>query len=232
MRTIIHLSDLHFGKVDPAIIDPLLKLLRELAPHLVAISGDLTQRARKSQFVEARQFLDRITVPVLVVPGNHDIPWHRLLMRFFRPLARYRRYICDDLSPFFLDEELAVVGLNTARSFTTQYGRINGQQLAAMADRFRSLGPEITKILVTHHPFDLPVNDPNTHHLIGRAEMAMAVIATSEVDILLSGHLHLPRAGVTTDRYNIVGYAALHVHAGTTTSTRGRGEANSLNRKK
>jgi hypothetical protein len=56
-----------------------------------------------------------------------------------------------------------VVGLNTARSFTTQYGRINGQQLAAMADRFRSLGPEITKILVTHHPFDLPVNDPNTH---------------------------------------------------------------------
>ena len=229
MRTIVHLSDLHFGKVDRAIIDPLLDLIRNLAPNLVAISGDLTQRARNHQFVEARQFLDRITVPVLVVPGNHDIPWHRLWMRFFRPLARYRRYICNDLSPFFLDEELAVVGLNTARSLTTQYGRINGQQLAAMADRFRSLGPEITKILVTHHPFDLPVNDPNAHHLIGRAEMAMAIIATSEVDILLSGHLHLPRAGVTTDRYNIVGYAALHVHAGTTTSTRGRGEANSLN---
>ena len=229
MRTIIHLSDLHFGKVDPALINPLLTLIRDLGPDLVAISGDLTQRARKSEFIEARQFLDQIAFPVMVVPGNHDIPWHRLWMRFFRPLARYRQYICRDLDPFFLDKEIAVVGMNTARSFTTKYGRINGTQIAAMADRFRPLGSEITKILVTHHPFDLPVGDPNSHQLIGRSEMAMAVIATSEVDILLSGHLHLPRAGVTTERYNIAGYAALHVHAGTTISTRGRGEANSLN---
>src|SRR5688572_23730113 len=198
-------------------------------PNLVCISGDLTQRARISQFVEARQFLDRIPFPMLIVPGNHDIPWHRLWMRFFRPLARYRQYICRDLDPFFLDEEMAIVGVNTARSFTTKYGRINGQQLATMADRFRPLGREITKLLVTHHPFDLPLGDPNSHQLIGRAEMAMAVIATSEVDVLLSGHLHLPHAGITTSRYNIGGYAALHVHAGTTTSTRGRGEANSLN---
>jgi 3',5'-cyclic AMP phosphodiesterase CpdA len=229
MRTIVHLSDLHFGKVDPAIIDPLIELIHQTAPDLVAISGDLTQRARTSQFVEARRFVDRIPFPVLVVPGNHDIPWHNLWARFVRPLDRYREHICCDLNPFFLDDEVAVAGVNTARSLSTKYGRINERQLAEVAERFRPLGKKITKVLVTHHPFDLPIGDQNAHQLVGRAEVAMAVIATSEVDLLLSGHLHLTHADVTTERYQIAGYAALHVHAGTATSTRGRGEVNSLN---
>ena len=228
MRAILHLSDLHFGAIDPATTEPLLGFIQAQKPDLVTISGDLTQRARLRQFREAREFIARIQSPVLVVPGNHDIPWHRLWIRLFRPLERFRQFICRDLLPFHVDDEIAVLGINTARALTTKYGRINERQLSVMAERFRPLTTH-TKILVTHHPFDLPPGDRDSHQLTARAEVAMAVIATSEVDLLLSGHLHLARAGVTTSRYSIGGYAALHVHAGTATSTRGRGEVNSLN---
>ena len=48
MGTIVHLSDLHFGRVDPRLIAPLLRTVERVAPDLVAVSGDLTQRARRS----------------------------------------------------------------------------------------------------------------------------------------------------------------------------------------
>src|SRR5207253_1287181 len=78
MRTIVHLSDVHFGRVDAAIVAPLVDTIRAIAPDLVAVSGDLTQRARRAQFRAARAFLDRLPVPQLVVPGNHDVPLFNL----------------------------------------------------------------------------------------------------------------------------------------------------------
>jgi 3',5'-cyclic AMP phosphodiesterase CpdA len=97
MRTIVHLSDLHFGRVDQQLIEPLIKTISEIKPDLVAVSGDLTQRARSRQFVEARAFLDALPEPQIVVPGNHDIPLHNIFARFLGPLDKYRRYITDDL---------------------------------------------------------------------------------------------------------------------------------------
>src|ERR1043165_359659 len=109
MRTLVHLSDLHFGRIDPAIIDPLIETVRGLNPTLVAVSGDLTQRARSEQFKEARAFLDALPSPQIVVPGNHDVPLHNVFARFFQPLTKYRRYITPDLEPFHADDELAVL---------------------------------------------------------------------------------------------------------------------------
>ena len=63
MGTIVHLSDLHFGRVDPKIVAPLVRTVETAAPDLVVVSGDLTQRARGGQFREARRFLDRLTFP-------------------------------------------------------------------------------------------------------------------------------------------------------------------------
>ena len=82
MRTVIHLSDLHFGRVNPALLDPLRKIVNELEPNVVAISGDLTQRARSYQFRQARSFLDSLPQPQIVVPGNHDFPLHNVFARF------------------------------------------------------------------------------------------------------------------------------------------------------
>src|SRR5919202_5053344 len=124
MKKIAHLSDLHFGRIDERVVGPLAEAVRDARPSLVVVSGDLTQRARTRQFREARAFLDSLPRPQIVVPGNHDVPLWDVLARFTRPLEKFRRSISDDLEPFSDDEEMAVAGVNTARSLTRKYGRI------------------------------------------------------------------------------------------------------------
>ena len=228
MRTIVHLSDIHFGRVDGAIIEPLIRIVDELKPDVVAVSGDLTQRARSRQFIEARAFLDKLPKPQIVVPGNHDIPLHNVLTRFLQPLDKYRQYITDDLQPFYADDEIAVLGINTARSLTVKGGRVNEKQVAWMREKLCALGKEIIKIIVTHHPFDLPENY-DKRELVGRAQMAMKTLAECGVDLFLAGHLHVSHTGHTAERYKIGGHSAVVVQAGTAASTRGRGESNSFN---
>ncbi|QOL49423.1 metallophosphoesterase family protein [Massilia litorea] len=228
MRTIIHLSDLHFGRVDQALLGPLRDLIHSIAPSVVVISGDLTQRARSEQFEEARAFLDTLPGPQIVVPGNHDISLYNVFRRFVKPLDRYKRYITDDLDPIYVDEEIAVVGVNTARSLTIKDGRVNKEQVAKIREQLAGLDPKITRIVVTHHPFDLPTTFEE-EDLVDRAPMAMEVFAECGVDVLLAGHMHVSHAASTASRYQIDAYAALVVQAGTATSTRGRGEVNSFN---
>ncbi len=229
MRTLVHLSDLHFGRVDAALTQPLIDHIAETRPDLVVVSGDFTQRARTEQFLQARAFLDRIPFPTLVVPGNHDVPLWNLPARFLWPLRKYRRHISRELQPVFQDAELAVVGVNTARSLTRMYGRIGRDQIDRLREQFSAVPAGATKILVTHHPFDLPPGYKNHKQLVGRAALAMKTLAAAGVDLLLSGHLHLVHTGLTAERYKITGHSALVVQAGTATSTRGRGEVNSYN---
>ncbi len=229
MRTIVHLSDLHFGRVDGALVAPLISVITAARPDLLVVSGDFTQRARTEQFLEAKAFLEQLPFSQLVVPGNHDISLHNLFERFMRPLDKYRRYISDDLAPFFEDTEIAVAGVNTARSLTTKYGRINTGQIARLVDNFKRCGPRVTKVVVTHHPFDLPPDYADPRQLVGRSAAAMQAMAGCGVDLLLSGHLHITHTTLTAARYKIAGHSALVVQAGTAISTRGRGEANSFN---
>jgi 3',5'-cyclic AMP phosphodiesterase CpdA len=228
MRTIVHLSDLHFGRVDQQLVEPLRKTIGEIKPDLVAVSGDLTQRARSHQFLEARAFLDVLPKPQIIVPGNHDIPLHNVFARFLRPLDKYRRYINGDLQPVHADEEMIVIGVSTARSLVVKGGRINQLQLERVKERFCALPDDVVKILVTHHPFDLP-SGYDDRDLVGRAKMAMAGFAECGADVFLAGHLHVSHTASTAQRYNIRGHSALVVQAGTATSTRGRGETNSFN---
>ena len=228
MRTIIHMSDLHFGRVDHALLEPLRRCVIRLKPNLVVVSGDLTQRARAGQFRDARKFLDTLPSPQIVVPGNHDVPLYNVFKRFFAPLDNYRRLISTDLEPTMIDEEIAVVGINTARSLTFKGGRINEEQVERVRAKLCNLSEAITKIVVTHHPFDLPPNW-DKDHIVGRAPLAMQMFSRCGADVLLAGHVHMSHAGDTTARYKIAGFAALVVQAGTATSTRERGESNSFN---
>lgn len=229
MRTIVHISDIHFGRVDYAIVASIIVKINEIAPDLVVVSGDLTQRARSAQFIEAKAFLDKLPKPQIVVPGNHDIPLHNVFDRFARPLDKYKKYITDDLEPFYKDEEIAVLGINTARSLTIKDGRINERQVAVIRERLCALPQETLKILVTHHPFDLP-EGYDDDQIVGRAEMAMREITDCGADVFLAGHIHVSHIGSTATRYKLgAGRNALVVQAGTATSTRGRGEANSFN---
>jgi 3',5'-cyclic AMP phosphodiesterase CpdA len=229
VRTIVHLSDLHFGALDPALLAPLGDAVRAAAPDLVAISGDFTQRARRQQFADARAFLDRLPQPQLVVPGNHDIPLFDLALRFTNPLGRYRQYISSDLAPVFADEEVVVVGLNSARgtAFRHGEGRLNEAQVLHATARLDLAPAGAVKIVVTHHPFDLPPGH-REHHLIGRAPMAMSWLAAAGADVFLAGHLHVSRVSRSAERYQIAGHSAVVVQAGTV-SRRARGEAGAFN---
>ena len=228
MRTLVHLSDLHFGRVDPELLEPLRLLVHKVAPDVVVVSGDLTQRAKTEEFEAARAYLDTLPGPQIVVPGNHDISLYNVLRRFLAPLDRYKRYITDDLSPVFIDKEIAVLGVNTARSLTFKDGRVNEEQIAQIRSQLANLPKDITRVIVTHHPFDLPQSF-DEDDLVDRAPMAMQAFAESGVDVLMAGHLHASHSGSTSARYHMSEYAALVVQAGTATSTRGRGETNSFN---
>jgi len=111
MRTLVHLSDLHFGRIDPSLVEPLRRAVTDAQPDLTVISGDFTQRARRSQFAAAREFLDSLKIKTLVVPGNHDIPLFDVVERFAAPLTRYRQFISAELEPEYEDDEMIVVGV-------------------------------------------------------------------------------------------------------------------------
>ena len=228
MRTIVHLSDVHFGRVDERLVAPLVQAIRAIAPDLVAVSGDLTQRARRGQFRQARTFLDQLPFPRLVVPGNHDVPLFNIAARFLDPYGGYRRYIAQDLEPVHEDAELIAVGMNSARALPFHGGgRLNAAQVARAAERFRAAPAHAVRIVVTHHPFDLPAGHGD-EHLIGRSDMAMQHLASAGADVFLAGHLHVSHVGRSAERYRIAGHSALVVQAGTL-STRGRGELNTIN---
>jgi 3',5'-cyclic AMP phosphodiesterase CpdA len=227
VRKVAHVSDLHFGRTDARMVEQLRSHLVELRPDLMVVSGDLTQRARISEFAEARAFLDSIPAPRIVVPGNHDIALYNVYKRFVGPLRNYRRHISEDVEPFYADAELLALSVNTARSLTFKGGRINQGQVSQVRERLMASSPEVIKILVAHHPLDLPetIRQP----LAGRARSALGALAKCGIDLILSGHLHVSRFAAPAEGLRIGGHTALLVQAGTAVSTRGRGELNSFN---
>lgn len=229
MRTIAQISDLHFGRHALAVTEALLTSVSSHRPDLVVFSGDFTQRARAVEFAEARHFLDRIPQPKLVVPGNHDVPLYNVLARLLYPFAKYNHYVSTAGHPanFFCDDELAVLGINTARRLTGKNGRISLQQIADIRRTFRDVPRGVFKALVTHHPVGLPSGEGELE-LAGRSRLALEALAEVGVHLLLSGHHHRALSG---DMTHVNGKGALLVvHAGTAISTRTRGiEGNTYN---
>jgi 3',5'-cyclic AMP phosphodiesterase CpdA len=221
---IAHLSDIHFGAHDPKVVEGTIAWLHEHRPDLVIISGDFTQRARIEQFREASAYLNRLRADgfrLLVVPGNHDVPLYDIATRFAAPLHRYKKYISSDLCPWYEDDQVAVLGINTARSLTVKSGRINREQMALIEERFGRVAKAKTRILVTHHPlYAMPIGEGSElSEAVGRHEDAVAAVCRAGVHVALAGHFHRTYAAAARKMVERPG-AALVIQAGTATSVR------------
>jgi len=178
------------------------------------VSGDLTQRARTCQFLQARYFLDRLPSPQLVVPGNHDVPLYNPILRFWQPLSRYQALIATatDVTMVGQVKGLSVLGLNSARSLTLDGGGLSDAQLAWAEAQFVLSPPNDCRIVAVHHHF-LP--DGGHQRPIRRTKHLLRRFADMGVEVLLVGHRHWARAARAD-------HGPLIVQAGTATSRRGK----------
>ncbi len=223
MRRILHISDVHFGPPHlPEVAGGVLRLVESRRPDLVALSGDLTQRAKPHQFRQARAWVDRIGVPTVTVPGNHDVPLYRVWERFLRPYGAYRRDFAADLEPVFRDEELLVVGVNTAYGWTFTGGRIRLSRLLEVCELIEAASDHLFKVVIAHHHLIPPPNFGTQRVLINAYE-AVDLFSEVGVDLVLSGHHHQAYIGSSEGFYPRGRAPVVILHSGTTTSSRGRG---------
>jgi len=226
VKTIAHLSDLHFGAEDATLAKHLAADVAAAEPTVVAISGDLTQRARTHEFTAAKAWLDTLPGAKVVVPGNHDVPLWNVLRRAFAPLSRFRQILESEPDPVWSDDGLLVLGVNTARSGTISGGRISPSQVACVRAQLETKGTGRLRVLVAHHPFAPTAR----HSIVAGGPSAIADFADAGLDLVLGGHHHVPFAGDLAEWHVGLASTVLVSHAATALSPRVRGHANGWTR--
>ncbi len=230
-HTIVHLSDLHFGQhVDLAQISAVERLVPDLAPDAIAISGDMTQRARHGEFQRTLALVERLqaTAPTLVVPGNHDVQWWRSPFGLFgsRPkYAKYRHYFGEDLTPVLRIPGLVLAAAITAHGLSagsltwnqrdlTVKGHLPGSEIRRLTQLLAAEDPGAAKVVLLHH--NVLRGEISRRMGLSRWAQAQRRLLTVGADAVLCGHDHQEGAGQVADRLAIS-------TAGTLTSrTRGK----------
>ncbi len=223
---LVLVADLHFGSVPEGLAEALAQAIAHEAPDVTVVAGDLTLAARRTEFDQAARWLRMLSAPVLVVPGNHDLPYWNLIRRFADPFHRYRMAAeAETLMPVIRLGDGVVVGFNTAISWQPHLRWQEGVArrrdiLAAKTVLSTVFAPQI-KAVAAHHPFFALPAQPRARP-VRRAQQAVAAFAEAGVELLMSGHTHLSFAL----EHRIASRRIVTVGAPTALSTRRRGEAN------
>lgn len=225
MTRIALIADLHFGSVPPRLAEQLALDLSRIRPDLIIVAGDLTMRSTRSEFADAKSWLEGLEAPLLLLPGNHDLPVWNIFERFTNPFARYSRAAGAELMPEFEDGHSFILGLNTTASWQPNLrwheGAARGSDVTAARQLLAQAPPEKARIVATHHPL-LAVEGFPRARPVRRAALAMAMLAEQKVEMLLSGHIHQTYAVALEQP----GGTVIAVGAPTALSTRMRGEPN------
>jgi 3',5'-cyclic AMP phosphodiesterase CpdA len=187
--SLLHVSDLHTGtREDPEVERALAALIGRVQPELIVASGDLTHRGRTAEHERAAEFLQGFGVPVLAVPGNHDMPY-AFPARFTRTWKLFEGQ-WQTTEPTYSSPELHVVGLNSARPYRQQGGRLRPDQLRDAGERLRAAPNGALRVVVLHHhmlgaPWRATRKRPVSH----RNRVLHALVAGG-ADLILAGHIH------------------------------------------
>lgn len=183
---IFHISDLHFGMQHGHLMQPFLKDLKESAPEVIIISGDVTHRATKQQYQHLATFLKKIPARILIVPGNHDIPLHDVISRLFFPFDHYKRFISPSLSAEFINNEVRILGVNSVNPYRIKDGKLSSKTLHDIQHYF-SPAFEGVNILFFHHNFDYI---EGLHKPLENYQRFLSFLKESTVDMVCTGHSH------------------------------------------
>ena len=219
-------ADLHFGSVPEGLADELQSVIEAQKPDVAVIAGDLTLRARRREFEQAKVWLSSFKVPTLVLPGNHDLPYFNLIQRFRNPFHRYRHAANGaGLMPVIEREDGLVLGFNTTRSWQPhlrwQEGTARLRDIESAREALSSAPEGCFKAVAAHHPL-MPAPGFPRAEPVRRAKLALSAFAACGVDLVMSGHIHQSYAIET----EVEGWPMLVVGAPTALSSRMRGEAN------
>lgn len=233
MKTVLHASDLHFGKPYISEVgEAFVRAAHAVEPDLVVVSGDLTQRAKVREYRQAREYLTRLPdVPTVVTPGNHDVPLYRVVERLFSPYQNYREYISDELDTVTRIPGITVVALNSAaprRAIVN--GHLGPDQVQYAREAFEAADSDDVRIVVAHHHF-APAPDYEKDSQLPRARELLDAFNGMEVELILGGHLHRAYIGNSLDVHpgEDRDHGIVIVQSGTTTSGRGRARERARN---
>lgn len=236
MITVVHGSDLHFGKPhNPEMAEAFLERAEAIDPQLVVLSGDFTQRAKVAEYREAAAYLarlrERLGVPLVVTPGNHDVPLYRVFERLFQPFRNYREHIHRELDTVTRIPGLTVVSLNSAAPHRAIVnGRIRRTQLEFARTAFAEAAPGDLRALVAHHHL-APAPDYQGDSPLPGARSILDALGGMGVELVLGGHLHRAYIGNSLDVHPGADRSRgiIIVQSGTTTSWRGRARERAKN---
>lgn len=225
MSLLLQMSDPHFGTEQPAVVQALAALVDAQRPELLVLSGDITQRARSAQFRAARAFTDSLRLPLLAIPGNHDIPLFNLAARLLWPYAGYARAFGPELEPEHDTPALLVLGVNTTRPWRHKHGELSARQVERVAARLARAQAGQLRVVVVHQPVAVP-DSHDANNLLRGHRAALERWAAAGADVVMGGHIHLPYVIPLTGLARPV----WAVQAGTALSSRTRsGGPNSVN---
>jgi 3',5'-cyclic AMP phosphodiesterase CpdA len=190
MSLLLHISDTHFGTDEAPLREALRALVQRERPALVVLTGDVTQRARATEFDAARTYLLSLQTPWLAVPGNHDLPLLDLAQRVWSPYARWQAAFGRERQARVVLPGLWVAGVDSTRPWRHRHGQVSLAQAEAAADWLAQAPAGTLCVVAVHHPLDAPGAE-RRHHLRGGREAARRW-AEAGVRLVLSGHIHLP----------------------------------------
>ena len=164
--TFVHASDTHVSEASVERLRRLRQMVDSLQPAFVLITGDLVRDALRVSEQEARGYyellereLERFTVPVFTVPGNHEkfgIERHLSLVAPTHPLygnRMYRHYRGPNYYSFTWGG-VHFLGLDTVDYDDLRYhGHVDELQVEWIRTDVAALPPEMPVVIFNHIPF-------------------------------------------------------------------------------